>query len=384
MARKRFTPKIPRKPLFKRQSYVIPPSYVESYRSFGVTNPDEQMMLFHVTQFGGFRCKTIPKYLRDKIDERSSWFKIKREFGFHHFRASPEFLSTFGDIDIMPLRKIWRESPVKDGEMREYGFSEEECRDSREFLNELNHFYSSLEIDIPMPSSGITLEDRMNLARFHATPFLVKKPKAGGRFFNPGSSFQRIESSLRQMLTINDEPTSEVDISAATLQFLGIVLGQLKGNGMMGEILSNGDPYQYFLDRLEDGVKRDEIKPMIYAAIYSDKKRQKSSVVRKARSFLGEGYSYRRLSSIFPEFFSAVNFMKAKTDAPPHVVLFREESRYAQKVLERGCLELKIPIIPIHDSFITTAGRNVPRLKRVMNETSEKLYGKRLAYKVKY
>lgn len=379
---KRFTTKIPKKPLFKRKSYHIPPNYSEAYRNAGVIDLDEQMMLFHVTQFGGFRCKTIPKYLRNKSEDLSHWFKTKREFGFHHFRASPDFLSTFGDIDLMPLRKIWRESPVKDGEMKEYGFSDEECRDSREFLDELNDFYSNLQIDIPTPASGITLEDRINLARFHSTPFLVKKPRAGGRFFNPGSSFQRIESSIRQRLTINGKKTSEVDISAATLQFLGIVLGQFGGEGMLDEILSNGDPYQYFLDRVDPDIKRDDIKPFIYAAIYSDKKDQKSSVVRKFRAF-GEGYSYKRLVSIFSKFFNAVNFMKAKSDFPPHVVIFREESRYAQKVLERGCLELRLPIIPIHDSFIITADK-VSSLKRVMNRTSEKLYGRRLAYKVKY
>lgn len=379
MAR-RFTPKIPKKPLFKRKSYEIPSNYLEVYKSKSIVDDDEQMMLFYLTQFGGFRFKEIPEWVRSKNEFMSHWFKTKRESGFYHFRANQEFLSNFGDIGLVPLRKIWRNDVLKDNEMREYGFSDDDCKESREFLKALNEFYSTLRIEIPTPASGITLEDRVNLVRFHGIPFLVKKPRAGGRFFHPGSSFQRIESTLRQGLTINGEKTSEIDLSAATLQFLGIVLGD---SSPMEKILSYQDPYQYFLDRVDLDVKRDDIKPFVYTAVFCDKKHQKGGVTSKARLFLGEGYSYNRLVSIFPHFFKALDILKSEFDFPPHVVIFKEESKYAQRVLEIGCLKLGLPIMPIHDSFITTVG-NISRLRRIINNASEELYNKRLSYKVKY
>lgn len=246
MARKRFTPKIPKKPMFKRQSYMVPDNYSKVYEQAGITDPDEQAMLFHVTQWGGFRCRKLPKYMQDKEKFMDKWFRHEKDFGYFHFKANQRFLSKFGNVEIKPLKKIWRNGVLKEDEMTEFGFSEEDINDSYKFLHALNDFYSTLRVGIPIPASGITMEDRVNLARFHETPFLVKKPKAGGRFYHPGSSFQRIPSALREKLTINGKKTSEVDIRVATLQFLGIVLKKHTGNTLLNTLLLYEDPYEFF------------------------------------------------------------------------------------------------------------------------------------------
>jgi hypothetical protein len=388
--KRKYLPMIPKKPLFRRSSYMTPDNYSSAYEKAGITNNDEQTMLFHVTQFGGFRCKGIPSYIKNKKEFLSNWFEIERDSGFYHFGANNKFLSTFGNIKLKPLKKIWHNGVVNEEEMGECGFSDEEVKDSQDFLHSLNEFYSSLKVGIAIPASGISLEDRVNLARFHEIPFLVKKPKAGGRFFHPGSSYQRIASSLRPMITINGKKTSEIDLSAATLQFLGIILKEYACS--LNNILSEKDPYQYFMRKLNPApdkskvsdleIQREDLKTLIYTTIYSQKKTQKSNVSYKLRC-MGIGYSYYDLVELFPEFFEAINTLKSKLEFPPHIAIFKEESRYAQEVLKKGCLELKLPIIPIHDSFITTRD-NIPKLKKILDSTSKNLYGKCLYYKVKY
>ena len=182
---------------------MIPSSYVDAYNEAEVINPDWQMMFFHVTQFGGFRLRKIPKGMKWDDQFIDKWFKHGCDFGYSNFRANANFLSRFGMLESKPLEKKWRCSVLNPDEMTENGFSDEEIQDSVRFLSELNEFYSSLRLDIPLLNSGITNEDRIQLSRFHGIPYLVKKPKAGGRFFHPETSYQRISSSLRQMMTIN-------------------------------------------------------------------------------------------------------------------------------------------------------------------------------------
>ena len=182
---KKFNSNIPKKPILRRQTYEIPSTYLEGYKKSGVTDPDEQIMLFHTTQFGGFRIESVPKDMR--FDEKflKRWFKQKFEFGYYHFKANDCFLGEFGNLELRPLQKRWRSKPVNDHEMRACGFSKGDIVEAYKFLKALNGFYSSLRLDIERPQSGITAEDTIQLSRFHGTPYLVKKPKAGGRFFHP-------------------------------------------------------------------------------------------------------------------------------------------------------------------------------------------------------
>ena len=122
-----------------------------------------------------------------------------------------------------------------------------------DLLKDLNNFYSPLRLSLKMPSSGITYIDKIDLSRFNSIPHFQSKPLAGNRLFHsgPGSSYQSISSNLRPFLTINGEKTTEIDISASTLQFLNLVLEKYTGKSFMSkQTLSNGDPYEYFLERI--------------------------------------------------------------------------------------------------------------------------------------
>jgi hypothetical protein len=388
----KFVPKIPGKPLLKRRTYEIPNEYTLAYEQAGVTNRDEQIMLFHITQFGGFKINRIPKNMNFQDDFIKKWLKSDYTSGQHHYSANTNFIVNFGNLNIEPLQKIWRQKPLNEEEMFENGFTREEIESSFNFLSELNKFYSTLKLNIAIPNSGISSKDRVQLSRFHGRPYLVKKPKAGGRFFHPETSYQRINSSLRQLITINDEKSCEFDIVAATLQFLNIGL-EKKGIGSIAEtVLSHQDPFQYFLSVVnsnyfmltnnERPMDRDDLKLLVYTAMYSTKEKRKFNVSNKLKK-MGRSYGYKEFAREFPCFFNTLKNADASFDMPLHMLIYREESRYAQRVLTKGCLEQSIPIIPIHDSFMTPT-KNSKSLKSIMEEVSLELYGKILEYKQKY
>ncbi|MDP3987173.1 MAG: hypothetical protein Q8P81_03040 [Nanoarchaeota archaeon] len=387
-----FLHRVPQKPLLKRETYQIPGSYDEAYEKVGVSGHDEKIMLFHTTQFGGFRLKRFPRNMQIKEEFLERWFNKKHERGQLHFRASQDFLSAFGGMSIEPLRRIWNINSVNEEEMLENGFSEEDVTDSINFLSELNKFYSFLELGISLPQSGITAEDRVQMSRFHGIPYLVKKPRAGGRFFHPEVSYQRISPTFRRTMTINGEQTSEIDISAATLQFLNIALEDHTSASIRDSVLEREDPYDYFLSILnsenvgrqyqEQQMARDAVKELVYTAIYSQNGSQEKNVDRKLR-LMNRNYRCKDLVDFFPEFFEGVSELHSNVPLPLYAVIFREESRYAQRVLERGCLEERIPILPIHDSFITGES-NLRDLMDIMDAVSEEMYGRRLKHKQKY
>lgn len=389
---KRFIAKVPKKPIFKKETYDIPKSYEDLYHNAGIIDSKEKVMLFHLTQFGGFRTKKDPSHMNLNPEFLKKWVKQTHNYGYFHFKANTNFIQKFGNLKLKPLEKRWRIKAINHNEMKEGGFSEDEIIKSSSFLNALNDFYSSLRVGIQLPQTGITNKDRIQLSRFHAIPYLVKKPKAGGRFFHPENSYQRISSSLRPFVTINGKKTSEVDLSGATLQFFNISLEKQSLETMEEKLFSNGDPYEYFLSILnsndvlfpynEVSINRESLKDILYTSIYSSENRQSSNVNRRLR-FMKRRYKHKDLISFFPEFFNALTKLRSATELPLHMVINKEEAKYAQEVLQIGCLEHKLPVLPIHDSFITTTS-NIENLKKIMDNVSEKLYGKRLEYKQKY
>ena len=400
---------IPKLPIFKREMYHIPESYSEIYRSNGISDLYEQKTLFYVTQFGGFRLKKIPSYLKGKEDFFERWFKSKYENGYFHFKASSDFISQFGDRKIEPLL---RRNYSEKGEVAEFLLSLEEGVEAQEFgeasglLKDLNNFYASVKVNLEIPSSGITYTDKIDLSRFNSIPHFQCKPLAGNRLFHsgPGSSYQSISSNLRPFLTINGEKTTEIDISASTLQFLNLALEKHTGKAPMSKFtLSNGDPYEYFLERINspdfkkmhnqtEDINRDSLKSLLYTLTYSSINSQERHVNRYLKLNF-QNYRYSDLKEKFPEFFQCVEDIKSiplDNDGedgakyfPAHWLIFSEEARYAREVLKRGCLDENKVIIPLHDSFITTE-RLYPDLERIVKEVSMELYGYALAHKRKF
>ena len=96
-----------------------------------------------------------------------------------------------------------KEYPIKyydDSFLIENGIGLEESVEIEDFLRNLNEYYASLRLNLKMPSSGITSEDRIDLSRFNSIPHFQYKPLAGNRLFQsgPGSSYQSISSNLSE------------------------------------------------------------------------------------------------------------------------------------------------------------------------------------------
>ena len=405
----RFKRLIPQTPSFNRNRYSIPQSYAARYEGEGISNADEQKTLFHGTQFGGFRVTRVPQYLQEKEGFLNEWFNSKKDYRHTSFKPNDRFLSRFGDIEIEPLlRNKYGNKKFKPELFAECGLSESEAREIQGIQNALNEFYSSIRVGISVPRSGIRTEDHMDLARFNSIPHFQYSPRSGNRLFHsgPGTSFQRISSSLRPFLTIDGQPTTEIDISAATIQFLNLALERYFGRAPIPkEALVSGDSYQPFLEKIEGSLgpmDRDPLKEVLYTLIYSPTTRQKSSVARKLR-LLGEVAAYDHLEHLFPEFFDIVAKLKQvplgegngtytpqfslpfdkQEFYPPHILIFREESAFARNVLERSCLEECFPVLPIHDSFVTPRSHG-SRLEEIMAQVSQERYGYVLASKKKF
>lgn len=398
---------VPKIPLFKRNTYVIPDSYYQKYNDIGITDWDEQTALFHLTQFGGFRLKKIPRYFMGKKEFFSQWFNSKQEKGYFHLKASPEFISKFGDIKIQPIEREEYSFTTYDNKfLIKNNIEISESREIENFLKELNYFYQKVKVNLGTPQSGISAQDRIDLSRFNSTPHFQYKPLAGNRLYHsgPGSSYQRISSNLRPFLTINGRETTEMDISASTIQFMNIVLEKHSGNAPLSKLfLSKGDPYSYFLDKINSEeflrkyrqphkLRRDELKDIVYTLIYSPLSSQKRNVNRHLK-INGQNYFYEDFKSEFPEFMLAIEELKSispiinnnhvdeKNSA--YKLIFREESKYLREVLKRSCLQQGIPVLPIHDSFVAPK-ENASELEKILIETSEEFYDYILNYKVKF
>ncbi len=402
---------IPKIPIFRQNMYHIPENYSESYKAKEITDLDEQKTLFYVTQFGGFRLKKIPSYLKRKEDFFSKWFKSKDEQGYLHFKANSDFISQFGNIKLEPLLR--RNYRVKDRDdvgdfllSLEEGIEAQEAAEAWKLLRQLNKYYSFLRLNLKTPSSGITYVDKIDLSRFNSIPHFQCKPLAGNRLFHsgPGASFQSISSSLRPFLTINNKETTEIDIAASTLQFLNLALEKHTGKSHMSKLeLSNGDPYEYFLEKINspdfrkmhnqtEDIDRESLKSLLYTLTYSPINSQERHVNRFLK-LNSQNYKYSDLKQKFPEFFEMIDSVKSipldrdrgdgEENFPAHLLIFMEESRYAREVLKRSCLEEKFPVVPLHDSFITTS-EHYPDLERIVCDVSMDFYDYVLAHKKKF
>jgi len=216
---------LPSLPKLNRKAFRLPESYVNAYSNNGITESKKQLFLFYGTQFGGFKLNLNSSYLRFNKEFLNAWFEIKQETNKLVFKANPKFISSFGNLKPeFLLRRTADEEYFKErGWDYQNIFSEDEKKEIKLFLNDLNQYYfSNIELSLPNIASGISLKEKLDLGRFHAIPHLQWRPKAGGRFFHTGKGYQNLSKNLRQFLRINGENVSEIDLNAAVLQFLYI------------------------------------------------------------------------------------------------------------------------------------------------------------------
>lgn len=184
-----------------------------------------------------------------------------------------------------------------------------------------------------------------------------------------GGMCQAIPSHLRQFITIDGDPTVELDYSA---QVIHIVAG-LEG------IQLKGDPYSLFLDipRLDPSLSRDIVKTAVVVMLNaSDRK----SLFRAIRSHFNRErrlkYCEIRLTDKFLEkvvdqVLEAHPFLKKHAMSGAGKKLFMFDAAIARNIIKTFLDSDKV-ILPIHDGFIVKqCDRNLleETMKRVWFET---------------
>jgi len=321
----------------------------------------------------------------------------KKEGNFFSYKTNTRFLSEFGGLRVKPLLKNrYKNERYSQEFMEENGFTNGEVLWINSIVNQLNEFYSDHRVSLAIPNSGVSADDKINLARFNSVPHFQYRPKAGARMFHsgPGSSYQSLSSSLRPFLRINGEETTEIDIAAATIQFAGAVSADETYDDTAAKVFRIKDPYQHFLGTMDSlnmgNMDRETLKEVLYTLIYSPKKSERSNVNRKLR-LLEQEFNHDDLERVFPDFFKILDDIKS-VELPdgeegqlyePHQIIFKEESRYAREVLRRCCLQQGFPVLPLHDSFIAPR-KNSSELEEAMEDVSMEYYDYIMSYKTKF
>jgi hypothetical protein len=187
----------------------------------------------------------------------------------------------------------------------------------------------------------------------------------GGRFY--GSWVQTIPSRYRPFITINGKRTQEFDYSSLNPSLAYASVGvQYDGDGYDLADLQEKDEY----------IERDVVKEAFNAMMQVSG----SNLHQKPNDLvLPEGHtSWKRIRSLLLQKHEVIaelffNGMGGK--------LQRQDSDIAEEVMLR-CIKAGIPVLPIHDSFITYAGSDIGLfLKSTMQDVYREFTGKEVVLK---
>lgn len=162
----------------------------------------------------------------------------------------------------------------------------------------------------------------------------------GGRFY--GAWWQKIPSDYRLFITINGKKTSQLDYSG---MHFSIMYAQV------GMDLPMDDPYA--LDGY-DASLRNDIKVAFNAIVNCKSERQ---AIQTVNYYIRQGELSLELISgekVIEEFIKLHPAIKDKIASGEGIKGHFIDSQIAEKILLKG-VDYDIPILPIHDGFITTA-----------------------------
>lgn len=209
---------------------------------------------------------------------------------------------------------------------------------ARSFLKKYNEIIRAADIDLASIYKKGTNLDRVTTYR------IFNGPEAGGRFYGPW--WETCKKGLRPYITINGQPTVELDYRANHLFFLY----GLAGLEMPEEY--RDDPYA-----IDDELPRSLVKKVFMMAINCSNAtegfRATINEMRKEKDtnikFLPNLDAYKHI---------VVKLMKAHPilEAPLHTGIGSHlmwwDAKIAQTVLSSITLDHEIPCLSVHDSFI--------------------------------
>lgn len=195
-----------------------------------------------------------------------------------------------------------------------------------------------------------------------------------GRFY--GGWWQRVNSETRARITIDDQPTVEVD-------FVGLHIAILYAE--TGEEL-DFDPYDGSHDEFKSFppvLKRNLIKRLALIAINAKEKSSAYQAFRNGfpKKHVGSRISNETLDRLLAAFLAKNPCLKGKLFTDQGIRLMHLDGQITSHI-QNALTTLNIPVLSVHDSYIVNCWK-VKELREAMAEASKAVVGKTLRSAIK-
>jgi len=235
---------------------------------------------------------------------------------------------------------------LKDKEKRMVGYRDNDLtRYTRDCLRYYNSYISSKKVEYT-DANGVVNEARCTLTRI----FNVEVGNTG-RLYH--SELQNIHSEYRESVLINEMTTLEIDFSSLHLQMLIDMYYKRSTVSTLGDL--------YLLPLTENeqavGANRSAVKHAFNIMLNCTTKNSACAAVQQYLNTEGIWSTFRSGKKIVERIEEAYSFLPLNVilwqSVPMAYVLQRKDSDIAMDLICCG-VEQDIPVLPIHDSFITT------------------------------
>jgi len=239
----------------------------------------------------------------------------------------------------------------------------DEIRQSPALLNELNEMYDDIQISFSENAPFIIYDGQRfgEVASQQGNNILAEMMPRNviltrsfttdgrGRFHVRGTSYQQLPVDLRTLLTIDNEPVSELDFSGMVVQCAYALIGEQNPHV--------DDPYAPVLDILgldvQNTTQREAVKHCFQVALSLTKgvrlnKSLRKRTIKRASELLDNDTN---IGGVFDAINKAHPLLNDYLQNPDGGQLMFIESRVTRNVLENS-LRQNIPILPLHDGFI--------------------------------
>lgn len=240
---------------------------------------------------------------------------------------------------------------LKDKEKRMVGYRENDLtRYSRDCLQYYNTYIHTKTIEYT-DKDGV-----INKAHCYLTRIFNQEVGNTGRLYH--SELQNIPSEYRQSVLIDGMDTLEIDFSSLHLQML------IDMYYKRDAVLNIGDLYLLPLTEEERLIKanRDAVKQAFNIMLNCTKRNSASAAVQQYLNKHKKEYTISNGWELVKRLEEAYSFLPLNVilwqSIPMSYVLQRKDSDIAMDLICCG-VEQDVPVLPIHDSFITTMGNKL-------------------------
>lgn len=184
--------------------------------------------------------------------------------------------------------------------------------------------------------------------------------KCNGRWH--GGFWQNLKKHVRRDILIDDEPTDEIDYSGLHPSILAIEAGETL----------TGDRYDLggqVCDNISISDQRKTVKGLVLIAINAANRQQTFAAFHKDN----KGYKTEDLKKLLDAFIEKYPFLENSICSDQGIRLMNVDSNITAHILKEF-VELKKPILPIHDSYIVKK-EDVDLLRAAMSRACKNIVG---------